>query len=149
VEQEEFLTTIAGHKIDFASLAVLGPLIAQRWQFEDPGCPWPITAELWKRGDGNRLIEVPIKAPAVQATVAVGGFMAFLAEVGAERDKNPQARTRWALDHYVGKLARLPARTDAAGKAPATKTPPQPARKPTAAKPRRPPTGKHSRRRSG
>jgi hypothetical protein len=104
-EQEEFLTTVAGRKIDFASLAVLGPLIAQRWQFEDPGCPWPITAELWKRGDGKRLMEVSIKAPAVQAAVAVGGFMAFLAEVGAERDENQQTKTRWALDYYVGKLA--------------------------------------------
>ena len=88
-EQEEFLATMAGRKIDFARLAVLGPLLAQRWQFEDPGCPWPITAELWKRGDGKRLMEVSIKAPAVQAAVAVGGFMAFLAEVGAERDKEP------------------------------------------------------------
>ena len=38
-EQEEFLMTMAGREIDFASLAVLGPLIAQRWQFEDPACP--------------------------------------------------------------------------------------------------------------
>ena len=116
-EQEDFLMTMAGRAIDFANLAVLGPLIAQRWQFQDPGCPWPITAELWRRGDGKRLMEVSIKAPAVQAAVAVGGFMAFLAEVGAERDRNPQTKTRWALDYYVGKLARPPARKAAADKA--------------------------------
>ncbi len=52
-EQEAFLTAIAGHKIDFSTLAVLGPLLAQRWRFADPGCPWPITAELWRRGDGQ------------------------------------------------------------------------------------------------
>ena len=115
--------TMAGRAIDFASLAVLGPLIAQRWQFEDPGCPWPITAELWKRGDGKRLMEVSIKAPAVQAAVAMGGFMAFLAEVGAERDTEQQTKTRWALDYYVGKLARPPARRKAAGKTSAAKTP--------------------------
>jgi hypothetical protein len=46
----------------------------------------------------------------VQAAVAVGGFMAFLAEVGAERDKNQQTKTRWALDYYVGKLEPSPAR---------------------------------------
>jgi hypothetical protein len=40
----------------------------------------------------------------------VGGFMAFLAEVGAERDKSQQAKTRWALDYYVGKLAGQAAR---------------------------------------
>jgi hypothetical protein len=109
-EQEAFLTAIAGHKIDFSTLAVLGPLLAQRWRFADPGCPWPITAELWRRGDGQRMMELSIKAPAVQAAVAVGGFMAFLAEVGAERDKSQQAKTRWALDYYVGKLPRQAAR---------------------------------------
>jgi hypothetical protein len=136
-EQEAFLTAIAGHKIDFSTLAVLGPLLAQRWRFEDPGCPWPITAELWRRGDGKRMMELSIKAPAVQAAVAVGGFMAFLAEVGAERDKSQQAKTRWALDYYAGKLARPPAKKKAAGKTSAAKTPRAPARKSAAAKTRR------------
>lgn len=117
VEQEDFLMTMAGRAIDFASLAVLGPLIARRWQVEDPGCPWPITAELWKRGDGKRLLEVSIKAPAVQAAFAIGGFMAFLAELGAERDRNQQTKTRWALDYYVAKLARSPARKAGAARA--------------------------------
>jgi hypothetical protein len=50
-------------------------------------------------------MELSIKSPAVQAAAAVGGFMAFLAEVGAERDKGQQTKTRWALDYYIGKLA--------------------------------------------
>jgi hypothetical protein len=115
--QEKFLTNIAGHKIDFTRLAVLGPLTAQRWRFADPGCPWPITAELWKRGDDKRMMELSIKAPAVQAAVAVGGFMAFLAEVGAERDKDQQTKTRWALDYYVSKLTGPPSDKSAAKKA--------------------------------
>ena len=121
--QEKFLTKITGHRLDFASLVVLGPLTAQRWRFTDPGCPWPITAELWKRGDGERMMELSIKTPAVQAAVAVGGFMAFLAEVGAERDRDQQTKTRWALDYYVSKLAG--ARTDkpAAKKRTASKVP--------------------------
>ena len=45
--------TVAQRKIDFATLVVLGPLVAQRWRFEDPACPWPITAELWRREDGR------------------------------------------------------------------------------------------------
>jgi hypothetical protein len=133
VEQEEFLKSIAGRRIDFAKLVVLGPLRAQRWRFEDPGCPWPITAELWKRGDGKRMMEVSIRAPAVQAAAAVGGFMAFLAEVGAERDRDQQSKTRWALDYYVARLARAPAR-----RASARKSSRQPARASSAAKPRRP-----------
>jgi len=52
------------------------------------------------------LLEVSIKAPVVQAAAAIGGFMAFLAEVGAERDNEQQTKTRWALEFYAGKLAR-------------------------------------------
>ena len=127
-EQEEFLAKIGGRKIDFSRLVVLGPLMAQRWRIEDPGCPWPITAELWTRGDRKRMMELSIKAPAHLAAVAVGGFMAFLAEAGAERDKSQQAKTRWALDYYVGKLARPAARKTAAAKPSPTK-PRQRARK--------------------
>jgi hypothetical protein len=115
-EQEEFLAKIGGRKIDFSRLVVLGPLIAQRWRIVDPGCPWPIVAELWTRGDGKRMMELSIKAPAHLAAVAVGGFIAFLAEVGAERDKSQQAKTRWALDYYVAKLACPPARKTVASK---------------------------------
>lgn len=103
-EQEEFLSTVAGRRIDFDTLAVLGPLMAQRWRFEDPACPWPMTAELWRREDGEQMLEVSIKAPIVQAAVAIGGFMAYLAEAGAERDTGEQTKTRWALDYYAAKL---------------------------------------------
>jgi hypothetical protein len=131
-EQQAFLMDIAGRKIDFGTLAVLGPLMASRWKFTNPACPWPITAELWRRADGQRLMEVSIKAPAVQAAVAVGGFMAFLAEFGAERDKNQQTKTRWALEYYASKLVRKPARKTAAAKAPARKAAPNPRSRPAA-----------------
>ena len=103
-EQEEFLAEMAGSVPDLAKLSVLGPLMAQRWDFEDPACPWPITAELWTRADRATLMEVSVKAPAVQAAAVMAGFMAFLGEVGAERDNNQQAKTHWALDHYAGRL---------------------------------------------
>ena len=105
-EQEAFLAEMAGSVPDLAKLSVLGPLMAQRWDFEDPACPWPITAELWTRADRATLMEVSVKAPAVQAAAVMAGFMAFLGEVGAERDNNQQAKTRWALDHYAGAAAR-------------------------------------------
>ena len=91
-------------KIDYSTVAILGPLHAQRWNLEDRGCPWPITAELWRREDGERLMEVSIKAPIPQAAAAIGGFMAFLAEMGAERDTEQQTKTRWALEFYAAKL---------------------------------------------
>jgi hypothetical protein len=124
-EQEEFLMTVARRKVAFSELAVLGPLTAQRWRFEDPACPWPITAELWRREDGQRLMEVSIKAPIAQAAVAIGGFMAYLAEVGAERDDSEQTKTRWAMGYYAAKLGSAPAtgktRPTPAAKAPAKK----------------------------
>jgi len=110
-EQEEFLKEMAGRVPDLTQLAVLGPLHAQRWDFEDPACPWPITAELWRRADRATLMEVSVKAPAIQGAAVMAGFMAFMAEVGAERDNNQQAKTHWALDHYAARL-----RTRAAAK---------------------------------
>ena len=103
-EQEDFLAEMTNYPIDFAALAILGPLKANRWKFEDPACPWKITAELWRREDGERLMEASIKAPIVQAAAAIGGFMAFLAEVGAARDTKQQTKTHWALDYYAKKL---------------------------------------------
>jgi hypothetical protein len=103
-EQEDFLAAIGKQHIDYDTLSVLGPLQAHRWKFDDPACSWRITAELWKRQDGARLMEMSIKVPAIQAAVAIAGFMAFLAEVGAERDSEQQTKTRWALDHHSALL---------------------------------------------
>ena len=103
-DQEDFLAEMANYPIDYSALAILGPLKANRWKFEDPPSPWKITAELWRREDGERLMEVSIKAPIVQAAAAIGGFMAFLAEVGAERDTKQQTKTHWALDFYAAKI---------------------------------------------
>jgi len=104
-EQQAFIEQTADRKIDFDRLVVLGPLRAHTWQFEDPACPWRIKAELWIREDGQRMMEVSIRAPAAQAAVAAAGFMAFLAEVGAEHDNEQQTKTRWALSYYAGKYA--------------------------------------------
>jgi len=104
-EQEQFLSSLGGQHVDYDGLSILGPLQAHRWKFQDPGCPWPITAELWRRDDGARLMEVSIKTPVAQAAVGIAGFMALLAEVGAERDIEQQTKTRWAL-LYHAKLLR-------------------------------------------
>jgi hypothetical protein len=101
--QHQFLFNLAKKKIDYSKVQLLGPLRAHRWKVEDPGCPWPMTVELWERADGATLMESSIKAPVAQAAFAIGGYMAFLAEVGAERDNMQQAKTRWALEYYLGK----------------------------------------------
>src|SRR5271157_4999784 len=59
-----------------------------------------------------RLLEVSIKVPVAQAAAATAGFMAFLAEVGAERDDGHQAKTRWALDHSANHLRQLDDKTE-------------------------------------
>lgn len=104
-EQEDFLRQMARVKIEFSQLRVMGPLHAQRWDFEDPACPWPITAELWEREDRATMMEMSVKAPAAQAAAVMAGFMAFLAEVGAQRDVNQQAKTRWAMSYYAARQA--------------------------------------------
>ena len=107
-EQEEFLMTVARRKIDFERLAVLGPLTAQRWRFEDPACPWPITAELWRREDGAAADGGVDQGADRAGGRGIGGFMAYLAEVGAERDDSEQ--TQDALGHGLLRgQARRPA----------------------------------------
>jgi len=103
-QQEDFLHAVGGRRIDFESLAVFGPLQAHRWKLEDPACPWPITTELWKREDGARLMEVSIKVPVAQAAAGIAGFMAFLTELGAERDLEQLTKTRWALQYHADRL---------------------------------------------
>jgi hypothetical protein len=76
---------------------------AFRWKLAEPALPWPLTLELWRRPDGEQIMEVSVKAPAAQAAVIYFGFIAFLAEVGAERDDNQQAKTHWALDYFAAK----------------------------------------------
>ena len=49
-------------------------------------------------------MEASIKASVEQAALAIGGFMAFLAEMGAERDTEQQTKTRWALEYYAAKI---------------------------------------------
>jgi len=102
-EQRRFLLEMMKLELDLARLLIMGPMQAQRWKFSDPALPWPITAELWRRDDGELIFEASIKAPVEQAAVAAGGFLAHLAEIGAERDHAQEAKTRWALEHYAGK----------------------------------------------
>jgi hypothetical protein len=102
--QHLFLSSMGKEKPDYSKLQLLGPLQAHRWKLNDPGCPWPMTTELWERADGATLMESSIRTPVEQGAFAIGGFVAFLAEVGAERDNAQQAKTRWALEYYSGKL---------------------------------------------
>jgi hypothetical protein len=98
-EQVLFLLSMADRKLDHSKAVVMGPIRAWRWRHNDPGLPWTITGELWQRDDAARLFEVSIKTTVAQAAAATAGFMAFLAEVGAERDHGQQAKTGWVLQY--------------------------------------------------
>ncbi len=102
-----FLLSMANKKIDYDKVVVMGPMRVWKWKHNDPGLPWTITGELWKREDDSRIFEVSIKVPIVQAAAATAGFMAFLTEVGAERDDAQEAKTRWALEHAVREGERV------------------------------------------
>lgn len=105
-DQKMFLLTLAEKKIDIGKIVPLGPISASRWKINSEALPWPMTVELWKRGDGAMILEVSIKVPVVQAAAATAGFFAMLAEVGAERDNAQQAKTRWALTYHADQLRK-------------------------------------------
>ena len=44
-----FLLSMANKKIDYEKVVVMGPMRVWKWKHNDPGLPWPITGELWKR----------------------------------------------------------------------------------------------------
>lgn len=102
--QKQFLTDLAQHGVDFSEVQVMGPMQAWRWNFKSDGLPWKLFAELWKRDDGEQICEVSIRVPVQQAAAAKGGFMAFLAEVGADREEGQLAKTHWFLDYYAKRL---------------------------------------------
>jgi hypothetical protein len=114
-EQVNFLLTLAEKRFDPSHLVVLGPIRAWKWKLEVEALPWPLTVELWRRPDGEEILECSIKAPAAQAAVAYFGFMAFLAELGAERDEGQTAKTHWAVDHFIAqhRAAEAPAAAQA------------------------------------
>lgn len=99
--QELFLGEMCKIRYDLDSLALLGPVSALRWKIKHPGLPVAMTAELWTREDKQAMLEVSIRVPAEQAAFAEGGFVAFLAELGATRENAQQAKTRWVLEHYA------------------------------------------------
>jgi hypothetical protein len=112
-DQLEFLLSFTEYRFDPAALVVLGPIEAIRWKFDDPALPWPVTAELWRLPSGIEVLELSVKAPAAQAAVTYFGFMAYLAELGAERDPGQQAKTRWALEFFAQQVGvRMTASTE-------------------------------------
>ena len=92
-------------RYELDKLKTLGPTQSWWWRVAHKGLPWPMTAELWRRGDNATLLEVSVRVPDQQAAVAKAGFFAFLTELGAERDDALQAKTRWALEYCVTELA--------------------------------------------
>jgi hypothetical protein len=105
-DQKMLLLSLAEKKIDFTKIVPLGPIRASKWKVTSEALPWPLTVELWKRGDSAMILEVSIKVPVIQAAAATAGFFALLAESGAERDNAQQAKTRWALNYYADRLRK-------------------------------------------
>ena len=106
-DQERFLAQMCHVPYKLSSLKQFGPIDVLWWKHEYPGLPVPMTAELWTRGDGERILELSIKVPSAIAAFAAGGFMAFLADLGAEPDNASQAKTKWAMA-YAGAPAAAP-----------------------------------------
>lgn len=103
-KQQLFLAEMCRTRHDLDKLVILGPTEALWWKIAHKGLPWPMTAELWIRADGATVLEASVRVPVAQAAVAKAGFAAFLAELGAQRDDALQAKTRWALEYYAGKV---------------------------------------------
>lgn len=98
-DQELFLSEMCRVRVGLDKLKVLGPIGALWWKVQHPGLPYPMTAELWTRGDRAAMLEVSIRVPHEKAAFASAGFMGFLSELGARRDNARQTKTLWALEY--------------------------------------------------
>lgn len=98
-EQERFLEQMCGVSVKLGTLTRFGPIAVSWWKTTYMGLPVPMTAELWTRGDGARLLELSIRVASGQAAFASGGFLAFLADLGAQPDNASQAKTKWAMEY--------------------------------------------------
>ncbi len=103
-DQELFLAEMCRIRYRLDKLEVLGPIAALWWKVQHPGLPFPMTAELWTRGDRGMMLEVSIRVPVAQAAFANAGFMGFLTELGAKRDNALQTKTLWALEYSAKQL---------------------------------------------
>lgn len=96
-DQERFLAQMCRISYKLSSLQQFGPIDVLWWKQEYPGLPAPMTAELWTRADGEKLLELSIRVPSGIAAFSSGGFLAFLADLGAKPDNASQAKTKWAM----------------------------------------------------
>lgn len=97
-DQKQFLTRMCGISANLDALVPFGPVDVSWWKTSYTGLPVPMTAELWRRSDGATLLELSIRIDSRQAAFASGGFLAFLADLGAKPDNASQAKTRWAME---------------------------------------------------
>jgi hypothetical protein len=116
-EQQDFFKQIAPKGVSLDQVRVMGPIDVWRWKVVDPGLPWPATVEYWQLDNGERMLEASIRTSTVQAAAGSGAFMAFLAEVGAERDHGEEAKTRWALTYFARQYMKPVTKKASAAKA--------------------------------
>jgi len=108
-DQEEFLSEMSTMRVDFDSLAILGPVDARRWKVTHPGLIYGITAEEWLLPNGRDLLELSIKAPTAQAAAASAAFHGFLGELGFQPQGGQQTKTRIALEYFAKQVkVKLP-----------------------------------------
>jgi hypothetical protein len=116
-EQQDFFKEMAAKGLSLDNVHVMGPIDVWRWKVVDPGLPWPATVEYWQLDNGERTLEASIKVSTVQAAAGSGGFLAFLAEIGAERDRGEEAKTRWALTYFARQYVQPAVKKASAAKA--------------------------------
>ena len=101
-EQEELLNLRV--PVTFKTLLVLGPVDALRWNVKHEALPFPIIAEQWTLPDKHDLLELSIKVPTAQASVASVAFDTFLRGLHLKPQGGQEAKTRVALEFFVKRV---------------------------------------------
>ena len=108
-EQEALVKAYAARIVRFDELAVLGPVDARKWVFDDlKGFPFELCVEEWSLPDTTRFIELSTKVRRKHAPQAQSAFHDLLDRVGVKVAAGQEQKTPRVLRFFADRLSGGP-----------------------------------------
>jgi hypothetical protein len=103
--QRAFFAEHAPENVGLDDLVIMGPVFVLKLPFVAKEYARKIVAEMWLYPDGTRLLELSTKCAPPQAFDVAAQMVAYLDERGVVRDRDPQTKTKTALQFFANSLA--------------------------------------------
>jgi hypothetical protein len=103
--QRAFFAEHAPAGVGLDDLLVMGPVFVLKLPFAAREYARKVVAEMWLYPDGTRLLELSTKCAPSEAFDVMARMIAYLDERGIVRDRDPQTKTKTALQFFASSLA--------------------------------------------